>query len=684
MKNLILFGALIWGCFTPRPMLGQAIVHWSFNGGTLESDSGYAAVNSLGTSLTMALGSGPGKAVSLKNFAPQGSESGQRGLELHANTAGMDSVWLTGLLRGSSTASRWWHIQASADSGTTWWVAWVPDSGWGPFDVFVPFVAPLAGAAGHESLHLRLVSVFSPVAFSHFGGSFGPHEAYQGIRNQPSSSSQNYSTAGTWRWDNLRLHGLESPPTQWSGSAWSLGAPKAGTNAAITGTYSGPGFSCAVLRVAKGAAVEVAAGGALDVRGRAVVQGDMVLRAGPTGQAQLRVGGGVHGSGRLRAETYRQTAGWQMLGSPLDSGLRSLRGVDSSAVYSWNADSGEYRTPGEGRNLRAQGFFGQGGGVISVAGRLPRGPWTEWTLGYADVPNPSSTVHSTSVTDGWNLLGNPFACGLDFARTERVGVDAAYSVWDPGLNAGLGGYTYYSPSGGSLSPVIPPLQGFWVRAQGPGAALRPAQRGVLGSGGPAPQVTLNLDLPEQAWREQLFLRPGTASSTDFDLDRDAAARPSPTGIRWVVRTPTADAAAKTWDFAEALELESFTDSLRSAVISAEGASGPLWLLGADGSRIRLDLGPAAVVLEGRQTWLLTSSALSNGEAESLVWRCGPGFLWVPGADHLEILNLLGQPLGAVRGDSAGEPWMHQLPEGLYLVRARIGARWHHLKIHLKP
>jgi len=678
--NTISFWAMALGVLCARPATGQAIAHWAFDGSALECDSGYAALGGLGVAESWAQGLGAGKALSLKSFAPQGTESGARGLWMEANTVGMDSVWLTGSLRGSSTASRWWQIHASVDSGTTWFVAWQPDSGWGPFDVFVPFVAPLSGTAGHTSVWLRLVSVFSPVAFSHFGGSFGPNEAYQGIREQPTSSSQNYSTSGTWRWDNLRLNGIESPATVWDGQSWSLGIPASGVNALVAAPYVGTGFVCDVLRVGKGVQLEVVAGGIVDVRGRALIDGAVVLRAGASGQAQMRVG--AAGGGSVRAERFWTSSGWQQLSSPLAEGVRGLSGADSLELYSWNADSGEYRAPGEGLSARGQGFYVQGSGLISVRGGLPRIPWTQWNLGYADVPNPVSTVHSTLVTDGWNLLGNPFACGLDFTQVERVRVDAAFSVWDPAMNGGLGGYAYYSPSGGSIGPVVPPMQGFWVRAQGPSAQLLARQRGVLNMPPPTPRVTIALEVPDQSWTEVVYLDPREDASFGFDADRDAMARTSPTGIQWAVATETVDAAAKSWNPSRALTLQSWSDSARSATVSAVGHTGALWLLGADGQHVRLDQGPAAVQLDGSQSWTLLAESLGGAEAQPGAWRTGPGWLWVPDAVQLEVLNVLGQVVLTPTG-AAHDPIPHGLAEGVYVLRVRSVKGWKSHKIQLK-
>jgi hypothetical protein len=286
------------------------------------------------------------------------------------------------------------------------------------------------------------------------------------------------------------------------------------------------------------------------------------------------------------------------------------------------------------------------------------------------------------VTDGWNLLGNPFACGLDFGQVERLGVDASYSIWDPSLNAGLGGYAYYSPSGGNLGQVILPMQGFWVRAQGPGAQLVARQRGVLNSPPPNPRVAITLAVPDRNWAEVVFLDPREDAGAGFDADRDAVARQSPTGIQWAAATETYDAAAKSWNPQTSLTLNSWSDSARGAMVSAVGHTGILWLLGGDGQHVRLDQGSAAVHLDGSQSWTLLAEALGSVETQPSSWRTGPGWLWVPDAVELEVLNVLGQVVLVPTG-SAHDPIPHGLAEGVYVLRVRTARGWESHKINLK-
>jgi hypothetical protein len=61
---------------------------------------------------------------------------------------------------------------------------------------------------------------------------------------------------------------------------------------------------------------------------------------------------------------------------------------------------------------------------------------------------------------------------------------------------------------------------------------------------------------------------------------------------------------------------------------------------------------------------------------------GTGWLWVPDAVELEVLNVLGQLVLAPNG-SACDPISHGLAEGVYLLRVRNQIGWQSYKIILK-
>ncbi|AXI99835.1 Por secretion system C-terminal sorting domain-containing protein [Cyclonatronum proteinivorum] len=114
---------------------------------------------------------------------------------------------------------------------------------------------------------------------------------------------------------------------------------------------------------------------------------------------------------------------------------------------------------------------------------------------------------SQESTDGWNLLGNPFAASLDWANGDwtKTGIDNFAYLWNPATG------NYQVTTGGSDSPDnvegitasnhIAPFQAFFVKANsaGPELSVPATARSVnaanagLFSESPAPVFTLKLE-----------------------------------------------------------------------------------------------------------------------------------------------------------------------------------------------
>jgi len=80
----------------------------------------------------------------------------------------------------------------------------------------------------------------------------------------------------------------------------------------------------------------------------------------------------------------------------------------------------------------------------------------------------TDTGDATADDYGWNLVGNPYALGLnvDAPGWTRQNVDQAIYVYDPAYGGG-GGYRVWAGGDGTLgSSLIAPFQGFWVKATG--------------------------------------------------------------------------------------------------------------------------------------------------------------------------------------------------------------------------
>jgi hypothetical protein len=78
---------------------------------------------------------------------------------------------------------------------------------------------------------------------------------------------------------------------------------------------------------------------------------------------------------------------------------------------------------------------------------------------------------------GWSLVGNPFTSGMNFSGISKTNFEDNYYVWDATANSGNGAYASYNAATatsnplGTLFPIIPPMQGFLVKATASGAAL---------------------------------------------------------------------------------------------------------------------------------------------------------------------------------------------------------------------
>lgn len=202
--------------------------------------------------------------------------------------------------------------------------------------------------------------------------------------------------------------------------------------------------------------------------------------------------GSYSGSGTVFKEQYLGL-GWHQIASPLQNNWSSALGANTASLVPFDASTGNYGGQGTMLNDEGRGFFAEvngsspygGSAFMSNAGMLsiqgtPRTQAT-YQLGYSNNSNPLNVQHTSAVVDGWNLLGNPFTSPIDFRFLNRIDVDPYYSVWDPTLNGGLGGHKFWSYVGGSLSYIIPPMQGFWVRAWSGSSSISTIQMNQVGT-----------------------------------------------------------------------------------------------------------------------------------------------------------------------------------------------------------
>jgi hypothetical protein len=212
----------------------------------------------------------------------------------------------------------------------------------------------------------------------------------------------------------------------------------------------------------------------IDCEGDLILNGSSTLNASASGYSQLKVDGTVSGSGSLTAEQYVGSTGWHCMSMPVTGNLNQFGSVNSAIhattrnIYKWDESTTSWfdvagATTGSGTaNSAGFGYLVYVGtnGVISSAGNI------DMTGGLFGPTSPSLSNSGSGDDAGWNLIGNPFPCGINFFDLSTSNVEAGYSIWDPST----GSYKAYAPIA-DASARIPPMQAFWVKANGSSPSL---------------------------------------------------------------------------------------------------------------------------------------------------------------------------------------------------------------------
>lgn len=333
-----------------------------------------------------------------------------------------------------------------------------------------------------------------------------------------------------------------------NGNPWSFQWARAGGNPYSGGTFVNDGTvdswfdfwfiakyvsELQDVTVSNGATLNVPIGSLL-AHGDLVVDGSVNLSASSTGYSQLKVDGTVSGTGSVVQNMYVSGTGYHALASSMSGGFGTTS-ASTGGLYSYNASTGAYdfspslSAAGMGYfGLLGTGGFVSGAGTFSVSG-TPNTSHTH-SLGYA------STVASGGSGNGWNLVGNPYTCALDWtAVTKSSGVNNAFYIWNPAIST----YDYYvsgvtAPTGtyaGSsiASPYVAPLQAFWVQTTSAGQTLT-STMATAGTVAASPSyyktladqlILLVREVGDSSKADALWIKDVASSSSGFDASEDA-------------------------------------------------------------------------------------------------------------------------------------------------------------------
>jgi hypothetical protein len=198
-------------------------------------------------------------------------------------------------------------------------------------------------------------------------------------------------------------------------------------------------------------------------------------------------------------------------------------------IYSWDESSTSWvdvagASTGSGTaNSAGFGYLVYVGsnGVISSAGNI------DVSGGLFGSTTPSLTNSGSGDDAGWNLIGNPFPCGINFFDLTTSNVESGYSIWNPSS----GSYSAYSDASPG-NPRIPPMQAFWVKANGGSPSLGSISMSAHGdvanvssflksNSAPADRIYLHtFEQTDPSHRDELLIAlvPGTQDGADAQWD----------------------------------------------------------------------------------------------------------------------------------------------------------------------
>jgi len=161
--------------------------------------------------------------------------------------------------------------------------------------------------------------------------------------------------------------------------------------------------------------------------------------------------------------------------------------------------------------------FANGAPELTFPGTLKTSPVSYTNLSY--------TPAAAGYGPGWNLVGNPYPCGINTASlTAPTGMNATAYVWD---ETGSGNYLTLTMGAASATPgIIAPLQGFFVNTSSATNSLVLANAAKVHGGtfyksNNAMPLMLSLSITGNGYSDKTYVCFDEAATENFDQALDA-------------------------------------------------------------------------------------------------------------------------------------------------------------------
>jgi len=173
-------------------------------------------------------------------------------------------------------------------------------------------------------------------------------------------------------------------------------------------------------------------------------------------------------SGEVYVEQYLTRDKYHLISSPVQSEVNGA--YMWMYMFDWPEATGAWHDMG-GTDLTISLNPGQGYMLWSTSTPVGSNPASadsavlNGTLNLSNI-TPTLSVTAASSYSGWNLVGNPFSCALNWngnAAWNLTNLDASIWIWDP-VAGNYKTWNYNTSSGTLQSGAIASTQGFWVHA----------------------------------------------------------------------------------------------------------------------------------------------------------------------------------------------------------------------------
>ncbi len=291
----------------------------------------------------------------------------------------------------------------------------------------------------------------------------------------------------------------------WSGG---MGAPTASINVIIPDVANDPVIAPGINASCKD--IDIEPGASLKIESDASGSGSLIAESLSNGQVTV--------------ECYLTDNCWHFVSPPTTN--------VTAADFNWEGSPASWLTQYDETNAADPWSY-----ILDGSQNLQLGKgysvWIDNTLKANVISEMTGALQTTDLdvsltndVNGYNLLGNPYSCAMDWDNVEPGITTGAVYVWDNDFDADGEYLTWNGETGDLTDGIIPMGQAFFVKAESAGTFTIPAEsrmhddQGFYKNNKPVKTPFLKLKMKHESFINTLFISFSEDGSEYFDIPGD--------------------------------------------------------------------------------------------------------------------------------------------------------------------